>query len=243
MDADAKTLDREEAELFHSLVAKILFLCKRARPDVQTAVAFLCTRVKSPDVDDMKKLRRLVCYLRCTKALCLTLEADNLQVVKWWVDASFAVHQDMRSHTGGVLSLGKGAVYSVSTRQKLNTKSSTEAELVGVDDVMPMLLWTRQFMEGQGYVIKDNVLYQDNQSSILLEKNGQLSSTKRTRHLNIRYFFVTDRVRAGQLRIEYCPTGDMWADIHTKPLQGATFTKFRKLILNLRDGVRIDSDG
>jgi hypothetical protein len=243
VDADAKALDREEAELFHSLTAKILFLCKRARPDVQTAVAFLCTRVKSPDVDDMKKLRRLVCYLRGTKALCLTLEADDLQVVRWWVDASFAVHQDMRSHTGGVLSLGKGAVYSVSTRQKLNTKSSTEAELVGVDDVMPMLLWTRQFMEGQGYVIKDNVLYQDNQSSILLEKNGQLSSTKRTRHLNIRYFFVTDRVRAGQLRIEYCPTGDMWADIHTKPLQGATFTKFRKLILNLRDGVRIDSDG
>ena len=108
---------------------------------------------------------------------------------------------------------------------------------------MPMILWTRQFMEGQGYVLKDNVLYQDNQSSILLENNGQQSSTKRTRHLAIRYFFVTDRVRAGQLRIEYCPTGDMWADIHTKPLQGATFAKFRKLILNLRDGIRLDSAG
>ena len=229
----AETLDKGNADLFHSTTAKILFLCKRARPDVQTPVAFLCTRVKSPDLDDMKKLRRVVCYLRDTKELCLTLEADNLQIVKWWVDASFAVHQDMRSHTGGVMSLGKGAIYSVSTRQKLNTKSSTEAELVGVDDVMPMVLWTRQFMEGQGYEIKDNVIYQDNQSSILLENNGQQSSTKRTRHLDIRYFFVTDRVRARQLRIEYCPTGDMWADIHTKPLQGASFFKFRKLILNL----------
>jgi Reverse transcriptase (RNA-dependent DNA polymerase) len=232
----AEKLDDDDSDLFHSTTAKILFLCKRARPEVQTAVAFLCTRVKSPDVDDMKKLQRLVRYLRDSKELCLTLEADDLQIVKWWVDASFAVHQDMRSHTGGTMSLGKGAVYSVSTRQKLNTKSSTEAELVGVDDVMPMLLWTRQFMEGQGYVIKDNILYQDNQSSILLEKNGQQSSTKRTRHLDIRYFFVTDRVRAGQLTIEYCPTGDMWADIHTKPLQGAAFAKFRKLILNLRDG-------
>ena len=243
VNESAEALDQESADLYHSVTAKILFLCKRARPDVQTAVAFLCTRVKSPDVDDMKKLRRLVCYLRHTKELCLTLEADNLQIVKWWVDASFAVHPDMRSHTGGVLSLGKGAIYSTSTRQKLNTKSSTEAELVGVDDVMPMILWTRQFMEGQGYVLKDNVLYQDNQSSILLENNGQQSSTKRTRHLAIRYFFVTDRVRAGQLRIEYCPTGDMWADIHTKPLQGATFAKFRKLILNLRDGIRLDSAG
>ena len=242
VNEDAAALDESDSDLFHSTTAKILFLCKRARPDVQTPVAFLCTRVKSPDVDDMKKLQRLVRYLRDSKKLCLTLEADDLQIIKWWVDASFAVHQDMRSHTGGAMSLGKGAIYSVSTRQKLNTKSSTEAELVGVDDVMPMLLWTRQFMEGQGYTINDNILYQDNQSSILLERNGQQSSTKRTRHLDIRYFFVTDRVRAGQLTIEYCPTGDMWADIHTKPLQGATFTKFRKLILNLRDGIRVCSE-
>ena len=121
----------------------------------------------------------------------------------------------------------------MSTRQKLNTKSSTESDLIGVDDVVLLVLWTRQFMEGQGYVINDNVVYQDNQSSILLENNRQQSSTKRTRQLNIRYFFVTDRVRARQLRIEFCPTGGMWADIHTTPLQGATFLKFRKLIPNL----------
>ena len=152
------------------------------------------------------------------------------------------VQQDVRY---GILLIhreGKGAVYSVSTRQKLNTKSSTEAELVGVDDVMPMILWTRQFMEGQGYELKDNVLYQDNQSSILLEKNGQQSSTKRTRHLDIRYFFVTDRVRAKQLTIEYCPTGDMWANIHTKPLQGATFAKFCSKILNLQANVRVTGE-
>ena len=101
--------------------------------------------------------------------------------------------------------------------------------------MMPMILWTRQFMEGQGYTIDDNIVYQDNQSSMLLEKNGQQSSTKRTRHLDIRYFFVTDRIRAKQLTVEYCPTGDMWADIHTKPLQGATFAKFCRLILNLQD--------
>ena len=232
---DAEHLDKVTADVFHSITAKILFLCKRGRPDVQVPIAFLCTRVQAPDVDDYKKLRRVVCYLRETRKLRLTLEADNLQVIKWWVDASFGVHHDMRSHTGGVMSLGKGAVYSTSTRHKLNTKSSTEAELVGVDDVMPMVLWTRQFMEGQGYSITDNVVYQDNQSAMLLEKNGQQSSTKRTRHLDIRYYFVTDRIRKKQLHVEYCPTGDMWADIHTKPLQGATFAKFRRLILNLQD--------
>ncbi|GAX21402.1 hypothetical protein FisN_28Lu124 [Fistulifera solaris] len=178
-------LDAREKEIFHHNVAKLLFLCKRARPDIQTPVAFLCTRVQSPDRDDWKKLARTMKYLRGTKSLPLTLGADNLSVVKWWADASFAVHKDMRSHTGGVLSMGRGAVYGTSTRQKLTTKSSTEAELVGVSDVLPQVLWTRYFLEAQGYHISDNLLYQDNKSAILLEKNGKMSSGKRTRHIRV----------------------------------------------------------
>jgi hypothetical protein len=80
------------------------------------------------------------------------------------------VHQDMRSHTGGTMSLGKGSVYSTSTCQKLNTKSSTEAELVGVDDVMPLVLWTCYFLEAQGYEVRENKVFQDNKSAILLER-------------------------------------------------------------------------
>jgi hypothetical protein len=68
-----------------------------------------------------------------------------------------------------------------------------------------------------------------------LEKNGKASSGHRTRHLDIHYFFVTDRVKSGDLRIEYCPTGDMVADFFTKPLQGSLFRKLRKIILNLSD--------
>jgi hypothetical protein len=86
------------------------------------------------------------------------------------------VHPDIKSHTGGTLSLGKGSVYSTSTRQKLNTKSSTEAELVGIDDVMPLILWTRYFLDAQGYDVQENKVFQDNQSVILLEKNGRRSS-------------------------------------------------------------------
>ena len=180
-------LDEEKSGLFHHVVAKTLFLCKRARPDVQTAVAFLCTRVRAPDQDDYKKLTRMMQYLRATINMALTLEADNLHVIKWWADGSFAVHPDMRSHTGGCMTLGRGVIYGTSRRQKLNTKSSTEAELVAADDIMPQLLWTRYFLEAQGYDIKENILYQDNQSAMLLEKNGRASSGKRTRHVNIRY--------------------------------------------------------
>jgi hypothetical protein len=108
---------------------------------MQTLVAFLTTRVKWPDADNYKKLTRVIKYL-CTTELALMLEADDTHIVKWWVDASFVVHSDMRSHTGGTMSLGKGSLYSSSTRQKLNTKSSNKAELVGVDNVMPLVLWT-----------------------------------------------------------------------------------------------------
>jgi hypothetical protein len=233
VNENPQLLDENTANMFHHNVAKLLFLCKRARPDIQTAVAFLCTRVKSPDADDYKKLVRVMRYLRGTIDMPLTLEADDMQVIKWWVDASFAVHPDMRSHTGAYMTMGKGTVYGTSTRQKINTKSSTEGELVGVNDAMPQILWTRYFLEAQGYGVQESVVYQDNQSAMLLEKNGRASSSKRTRHINIRYFFVTDRINAKEISVEYCPTGEMIADFFTKPLQGSLFKKFRDQIMNV----------
>jgi hypothetical protein len=234
-------LDAATADFFHHNVAKLLFLCKRARPDIQTPISFLCTRVKSPDTDDYKKLARVMRYLRGSIDMPLTLEADDVHVIKWWIDASFAVHPDMRSHTGGTMTLGKGSVYSTSTRQKLNTRSSTEGELVGVNDVLPQVLWTRYFLEAQGYGVKDSMVYQDNQSAILLEKNGKASSSKRTRHINIRYFFITDRIAASEMSVAYCPTGDMVADFFTKPLQGSLFKRFRDTIMNVASDSAADS--
>jgi hypothetical protein len=234
-EKDPEKLDEDLAQLYHHNVAKLLFLSRRARPDIQTLVAFLCTRVKAPDTDDYKKLARCMRYLRQSAALPLILEAEVSNIIKWWVDHASAVHNDMKSHTGALMSLGKGAAYATSTRQKLNTRSSTEAELVGVDDVMALVLWTRYFLGAQGYTVDDNIVYQDNQSAMLLKKNGRRSSGKRTRHINIRYFFVADRISADKVRVEYCPTGEMIGDFFTKALQGSLFKKFRNLILNIKD--------
>jgi hypothetical protein len=103
--------------------------------------------------------------------------------------------------------MGRGFPIVSSTKQKLNTKSSTETEIVGADDFMPAICWTRYFMKAQGYGVRDNVLFQDNKSSILLEKNGKASSSKRTKHINIRYFFITDRVSDNEVSVVWCPTG------------------------------------
>jgi hypothetical protein len=108
VDDNQTKVGKKKAQIFHTYIAKTLFLCKRARPDLQTAVAFLCTRVQSCDEDDYKKLTGMLQFLRATKDNFPTLSATSLHHVRWWVDASYAVHPDMKSHTGGAMSLWKG---------------------------------------------------------------------------------------------------------------------------------------
>jgi Reverse transcriptase (RNA-dependent DNA polymerase) len=224
-------LDPAKSKTLHTWVAKALFACKRARPDIHVATTLLCTRVKSPNQDDWNKLIRMLEFLNGTRDDVLTLRVDDLTLLKYYADASFAVHPDFKSHTGAYGTFGNGAAMSMSRKQKLNTRSSTEAELVGADDALNLILWTRLFLQAQGCKMKPTILYQDNKSAILLEKNGKKSSSKRTRALNIRYFFITDQIEKGNLTVEYCPTGDMIADFMTKPLQGHLFEKFRALIM------------
>jgi hypothetical protein len=152
-------------------------------------------------------------------------------VVKWYVDASFAVHPDFKSHTGTMMTQGKGAVQSIARQQKMNVQSSMEGELVAVDDAATMILQTKLFLEAQGYNADKNIVYQDNESAILLETNGKRSSGKQIRALNIRYFFVTDQVEKGNAQIEHCGTNNMAGDFFTKPLQGEKFLQSGTIFL------------
>lgn len=147
VNKNAAKLSDALREVFHTTVAKGLFLCKRARPDLQPTVPFLCTRVKEPDMDDWKKLLRMLKHLWSTKDLELTLEAENgdVIIVSHHPDAAFAVHPGFKSHTGSIVTFGKGAIDTHSSKQKLNARSSTEAELVAADDIVPLALWTRFF--------------------------------------------------------------------------------------------------
>ena len=137
----------------------------------------------------------------------------------------------MKSHSGGIISFGHGALHTRSSKQKLNTKSSTEAELVRVSDYLPYNIWMSNFLKEQGYNLKSNVLYQDNQSAIKMEINGRNSCTGNSRHIDIRYFFVKDQIDKGYLTVKYYSTDQMLADFFTKSLQGADFIKFRNEIM------------
>jgi hypothetical protein len=227
----APLLDKERSDRFHRVVAKLLYVSHRGRPDIQLAVAFLCTRVSRSTTQDWEKLKRLLQYLNGTMNDVLILGADCLTKLMTWVDAAYGVHHDMKSHTGGAMSLGWGTVMCKSTKQKLNTKSSTEAELVGASDYLPNTIWVKMFFRAQGYEFLETEFAQDNQSAIKLEKNGRASCGQKSRHIDIRYFFMKDRVLTEDITITYCPTEEMLADFFTKPLQGNLFRLFRRVIM------------
>jgi hypothetical protein len=176
----ATPLPEEQARAFHHAAAQLLFLSARARRDIQPATTFLTTQVRCPDEDNWGKVKRLLGYLKGTLHMPLILSADSLTLLRWWVDAAYAVHHDCRGHTGARMSFGQGMAMSYSWKHKINTKSSTEAEIVGVDNSLRYILWARYFMIEQGYDMDASLLYQDNMSAILLETNGKVSSSKRT---------------------------------------------------------------
>ena len=189
--------------------------------------------MQAPDEDDWDKLKRVLKYLKGTLYMKLKLSADNFSTISWYVDASYGIHWDSRGHTGMMLTVGKGAAMSFSSKQKINTRSSTEAELVGIDQAFASIMWGKHFIEAQGYTVEHNILFQDNQSTILLARNGRFSSSKRTKHIKHRYFLVKDYVDRGEIEIQYRETGKMWSDVLTKPKQGKAFRAFRAILMNV----------
>jgi hypothetical protein len=125
------------------------------------------------------------------------------------------------------MSFGQGMVISYSWKQKINTKSSAEAELGILDDSLGYILWARYSMQEQGYKMDVSLLYQDNMSLILLETNGRASSSKHTKHIKVKYYLIMDKVGQGEITIKHCRTEQMWRDINTKPKQGLVFCVFR----------------
>ena len=173
VNGDSPQLSNARADAFHSITAKLLWIMKRARPDIETPISFLCTRVQSPNEDDNKKLQRVLQFLRCTIDDVRVIRPSNLTRLVSFVDAAYGVHDDMRSHTGGCMSFGLGMIHCKLSRQRLNAKSSTESEVIGVSDYVPYLIWVMHFLEDQGYPLQENVLYQDNMSAIKMEKMGE----------------------------------------------------------------------
>jgi hypothetical protein len=232
-------LNQIDKERYHSITAKMLYVAKRSRPDILTALSYLTTTVSNPTNEDYLKLKRVGRYLNGTKRLNLNLECSNTGslTVNISIDAALAIQPDGKSQTGSSTSFGNnsgGSVECRSSKQQVVAKGSSEAELIGVSDELSPALWLVNFIKSQGYKVQPINLHQDNRSTIAIMQKGH-TNARRLRHLNIRYFFVKDYIERGELVIVNDKSEDMVSDFFTKPLQGYLFKKHRKTILNLKD--------
>ena len=201
-------LPPEDANMLYCRVARLLSASKRARPAKQVCVAFLCTQVKSLKEEDYTKLKRVISY-KTILHMPPVVGADNSVSLTWNIDTLFTVHPDMESHTGAFLTLRHGSLLSLLFKYKINAESSTEAELVRVDDTMIFVIRMKHFFESRVRFINKNSPFkllgfnvafeQDNTSVIQLEKNGWKSSSKKTKHIVVRYFYIIDRLQEGDV--------------------------------------------
>jgi hypothetical protein len=158
-------------------------------------------------------------------------------MVSTYIDASYGIHPDGKSHTGLAVTLGGGCILTKSTKQKIVTKSSTEAELVGLSTHAGVGIELGKMIQHQ--LVQSSgpdesvqvILFQDNKSTISLIINGKPTHDS-SRHILIRHFWLHERIQNREVILAYCPTDIMVADILTKALQGATLVRLREMILS-----------
>ena len=222
-------LNDKEKKSFHTHVMRLLYLAQRQRQDILLPVLFLCTRVTCPTREDLKKLDRVMGYLKSTKALTKRMRCQGEMRLIAYIDASFGLHNDGKSHSGGCIMIGDACVWCSSKKQKIVTKDSTEAELVALQEMLIMVEKCQEFMENQGFRLKLPLILQDNTSTITLVCKG--GGKHRNKHLRAKQGWVHDRVSKGEIEIKHIGTANMLADAFTKPLQGEHFKSFVARIL------------
>eukprot|EP00804_Cyclotella_cryptica_P011283 CCRYP_007762-RA/>CCRYP_007762-RA protein AED:0.42 eAED:0.42 QI:0/0/0/1/0/0/3/0/358 len=220
-------LPEEQALKFHRTTAQLL-------RDIQTSVYFLTTRVKAPNEDDWVKLKQVLQYLKGMAGLKLQIMVNNLSHTKWFVDGAHMVHWDCKGQTGAGMMLAIPG-----------SRRSTQR-------VLPRLSWWRWTMQWgisfgaytsckpRGMSLHMRSYTQDNKSAILLEANGKISSSKRT-NIKATYFFITDKVDQGEVKIEHLPTEQKWIDVNTKLKQGTPFRVDRSYIMNCAVDLKDDT--
>jgi hypothetical protein len=230
VDENAKKLGEVEKKWFHSKTAKLLYLAKRARPDILTAVIFLCTRVQESTYEDKQKLRRVLGYLKGTIDRTLLLRTSKGNEIVAYIDAAYAVHSDSKSHSGVMIYVGDTLAYVSSKKQKCMSKSPTEAELIALSDNVGLVELFREFLE---FITQSKipapVVYQDCSAVVSLVTQG--GGKTRTKHLRARMNLVKEMVDEGRIEVKHIKAPEMKADGLSKPYEAGMHEQFARDIL------------
>jgi hypothetical protein len=220
---ESRALNAGERNFFHTMAAKLLYLSKRTRCDIALPVSYVCTRVSNATEEDVEKMDRIMGYLKLTGERVMKIHCrDDSNGVTAYIDAAFGCHHDGKSHSGAVIQWGGATVLTVSRKQKIVTKDSTEAELVALSDLVTEVERSHEFVCEQGVIgVETPVIFQDNTSTISMVEEG--GGKPRTKHMRVRQNLVKERIDSGELKVIYVPSRRMLADVLTKPLHGVLF--------------------
>ena len=229
-----KLLNEKEKTMFQSKVGTLLYLAIMTRPDILYATSIMTTKTKQPTSTDLIAVDRILLYISGTKEKGLKLASTNGVTLHATVDASYACHEDFKSHSGCTVHVGNlsGSLLTKSTKQKITADSSTAAEFIATHVVAKEILWARRFLASIGFPQKDpTVLYEDNKSTISMIENK--CNGKKTKHIGVRYNLIRELHEKLVLVMKHLITVDMPSDMLTKPLAPSPFIHLRKKILGM----------
>jgi hypothetical protein len=226
LEVDEQSPVLTDQTMFRSALMTVSFGAHRTYSELLFGISWLATHQGKATEQDLKKLKRIMGYVKAFPDHCLILKPKSLKIV-CAADASYGDHQDGKSHSGGVIGFegndkSISPVMFVCGKQSVVAKSSFEAEIIAASTVGDSFVWLSDFMAEIDLVVPGSVMYQDNKSAIIsMEKGG--GSFKRCKHIKIRYFWLKALVDEGLLKFEYVQTAEMVADVLTKPLVGPVF--------------------
>ncbi len=225
-DDDDQTMDKSK---YLSLVMSLMYVARFTRPDILMAVTFLATKSADPRQKDYNKLKKILAYVVSTKTKALLFTSQAALTLEIYADAAHMLHKDSKGHAGIMGTLGSAPIFAKSFKIKLVTRSSTESELVCLDEATTYSIWLlsllRDLLPSYRQPIK---IYQDNKSTLAIIQGG--GNFSRSKHIINKYAFIKQYVESGEITLHYCPTTEMIADMLTKPLEPYLLKKFSKLV-------------
>lgn len=209
-------LDKKRARVFRSYLMTLMYVALRTRFDIQFVVVCLSSYMQKPTDVHLQHLFKLIGYLKVNSDVHLTYGSVLREPIEAYIDASFALYPDMKGQSSIVVKCYGNTVICRSHKQSLVTKSSTEAELFAMSDMLGDALWVRSLLQEivPSYTAPVKV-YQDNQASISILTN-ESGSYRKCRHYMIRLAWIKQWVTNGTITVHYCDTNNMQADLLTK---------------------------
>lgn len=215
---------------YREAVGSLMYLAVCTRPDITYAVNYVSQFLEKPKERHWTMIKRIMRYIKGSLTLGIyydaTAKGGNLEVFS---DADYASDQHTRRSVSGlVCKYSGGAIIWASRRQKRVSLSTTEAEYIAASEAAKDAIWLSQLHNKIAPLTTVPILRVDNVSAIKLTKNP--SFHKRTKHIDVRFHYVRERVQEQQLKIEYVPSEEQAADILTKPIPRVQFEKLRRML-------------